>query len=126
MKTPPMSRMPTTHPFSPAKAPTARATLFASGTLIMSMACAPTVLAGDAEKGKAKSAICVACHGVAGISPNPQWPNLAGQKDQYLISSMKAYRDGDRQNPIMSPLAQGLSDEDIENLAAYYSSLPAQ
>jgi cytochrome c553 len=82
-----------------------------------------TALAGDAEKGKAKSAVCVACHGTDGISPNPQWPNLAGQKDQYLILALKAYRDGDRQNPIMSPMAQGLSDEDIENLAAYYSGL---
>ena len=80
-------------------------------------------LAGDAEKGKAKSAVCVACHGTDGISPNPQCPNLAGQKDQYLILALKAYRDGERQNPIMSPLAQGLSDEDIENLAAYYSGL---
>ncbi len=86
-------------------------------------AVAPPALAGDAEKGKAKSAVCVACHGTDGISPNPQWPNLAGQKDQYLILALKAYRDGDRQNPIMSPLAQGLSDEDIENLAAYYSGL---
>lgn len=79
--------------------------------------------AADAEKGKALSAPCVACHGTDGISPNPQWPNLAGQKDQYLISSLKAYRNGDRSNPIMSPLAKGLSDEDIENLAAYYSGL---
>lgn len=82
-----------------------------------------TALAGDPEKGKAKSTVCVACHGTNGISPNPQWPNLAGQKDQYLILALKAYRDGDRQNPIMSPLAQGLSDEDIENLAAYYAGL---
>jgi cytochrome c553 len=81
------------------------------------------LLAGDPEKGKAKAAVCVACHGVAGISPNPQWPNLAGQKDQYLISSLKAYRDGGRQDPIMAPLAKNLSDEDIENLAAYYASL---
>lgn len=79
--------------------------------------------AGDPELGKAKSAVCVACHGTDGISPNPQWPNLAGQKDQYLILSLKAYRDGDRQNALMSPIAQGLSDEDIENLAAYYASL---
>ncbi len=87
------------------------------------MGATATALAGDPEKGKAKSAVCVACHGTDGISPNPQWPNLAGQKDQYLILALKAYRDGDRQNPIMSPLAQGLSDEDIENLAAYYSGL---
>ena len=84
---------------------------------------ASPALAGDPELGKAKSAVCVACHGTNGISPNPQWPNLAGQKDQYLILSLKAYRDGDRQNALMSPIAQGLSDEDIENLAAYYASL---
>lgn len=79
--------------------------------------------AADVEKGKAQSAACVACHGVQGISPNPQWPNLAGQQEQYLILSMKAYRDGDRNDPIMAPLAKNLSDEDIENLAAYYASL---
>lgn len=97
----------------------------------LSSAClffASTALAGpgNVEEGKAKSAVCVACHGVAGISPNPQWPNLAGQKDQYLIIALKAYRDGDRQNALMSPLAQGLSDQDIENLAAYYASLSPQ
>lgn len=98
------------------------ATLFA---VFLTFASTVSAGPGDPELGKAKSAICVACHGVAGISPNPQWPNLAGQKDQYLILSMKAYRDGDRQNALMSPISQGLSDEDIENLAAYYSSLPA-
>ncbi len=84
---------------------------------------APAAVAGDAEKGKAKAAVCVACHGVDGISPNPQWPNLAGQKDQYLIKQMKAFRDGERNDPVMSPMAAGLSDEDIENLAAYYAGL---
>jgi len=79
--------------------------------------------AGDVEQGKAQSASCVACHGVKGISPNPQWPNLAGQQEQYLVLSLKAYRDGDRNDPIMAPLAKNLSDEDIENLAAYYASL---
>ena len=82
-----------------------------------------SVFAGDAEAGKAKSAVCVACHGVAGISPNPMWPNLAGQKDQYLIKQMKAFRDGDRKDPVMSPMAAGLSDADIENIATYYSTL---
>jgi cytochrome c553 len=79
--------------------------------------------AGDPELGKARAATCVSCHGVQGISPNPQWPNLAGQKEQYLIASLKAYRDGQRQDAIMAPLSSGLSDEDIENLAAWYASL---
>lgn len=81
--------------------------------------------AGDAAKGKAKSAVCVACHGANGISMIPMYPNLAGQKAQYLESSLKAYRDGERKNMVMAPMAKGLSDEDIANLAAYYASLPA-
>ena len=79
--------------------------------------------AADIEAGKAKSAVCAACHGGAGISPTPVWPNLAGQKEQYLIAQMKAFKDGTRQNAQMSPMATGLSDEDMANLAAYYASL---
>ena len=82
--------------------------------------------AADVEAGKAKAATCGACHGPAGISPNPIWPNIAGQKDQYLIAQMKAFRDGSRKNPMMSPMAAPLSDEDIDNLAAYFSSLSCQ
>lgn len=79
--------------------------------------------AGDPEAGKAKAAICAACHGPQGISPNDLWPNLAGQKEGYLIKQIKAFRDGDRQDPTMLPMVKPLTDEDIENLAAYYSSL---
>lgn len=80
--------------------------------------------AADIAAGRAKSGTCVACHGPDGISHNPAWPNLAGQKDQYLIRQLRAFRDGDREDPIMGPMAQGLSDADIEDLAAYYSNLP--
>ncbi len=79
--------------------------------------------AGDAEAGKAKSATCVACHGKDGKSIAPNYPNLACQKEQYLIDSMKAYQSGGRNNPIMKPMVAALSDEDIANLAAYYSTL---
>lgn len=79
--------------------------------------------AGDAEAGKAKSAACAACHGADGISPQDMWPNLKGQKAAYLVLSLKAYRDGTRDNAIMKGMAAGLSDTDIENLAAYYSGL---
>lgn len=82
-----------------------------------------TSQAADVEAGKAKAATCVACHGPDGISINPMWPNLAGQQDQYLIKQMKAFRDGERKDPVMAPMAAGLSDADIENLAAYYASL---
>jgi NosR/NirI family nitrous oxide reductase transcriptional regulator len=55
----------------------------------------------------------------------PVWPNLAGQKEEYLAIQLRAFRGGERSNPLMSPMAAGLSDTDIENLAAYFSSLPA-
>ena len=79
--------------------------------------------AGDVAAGKAKAAPCAACHGAEGISPTDIWPNLAGQKVGYLIKQLKAFRDGGRKDPVMSPMAAGLSDDDIANLAAYYSSL---
>ena len=81
------------------------------------------VVAGDAEAGKKKSIVCAACHGNNGISIIPSYPNLAGQKEQYLVDSLKAYRDGLRRNMQMTPLASRLSDEDVKNLAAYYASL---
>ena len=79
--------------------------------------------AGDAAAGKAKSGLCAACHGAEGVSSNDIWPNLAGQKEGYLKKQIKAFRDGDRKDPMMSPMASPLSDDDIENLAAYFSSL---
>lgn len=79
--------------------------------------------AGDAAAGKSKAATCGACHGMNGISPNDMWPNLAGQKEGYLVAQMKAFRDGQRANPMMAPMAAGLSDADIADLAAYYASL---
>lgn len=81
-----------------------------------------SALAGDIEAGKIKSAMCASCHGVNGISMSPLWPNLAGQKEQYLIKQIKAFRDGTRQDPMMAPMVAALSDADIENLAAYYAS----
>jgi cytochrome c553 len=87
---------------------------------------AATANAGDVEAGKAKSVVCAACHGSAGISPTPIWPNLAGQKEQYLATQLKAFKDGTRQNAQMAPMVAGLSDDDIANLAAYYAGLPCQ
>ena len=68
---------------------------------------------------------CAACHGAKGISSNPQWPNLAGQKKRYLILQLKAFRSGERKNSLMNPQAQMLSDEQIQGLAQYYSQLNA-
>jgi len=95
--------------------------LFASLVLLLIFAASP-VLAGDAAAGKAKSVVCAACHGADGHSINPLWPNLAGQKEQYIVKQLKAFRDGSRKDPTMSPMAAALSDDDIANLAAYFSA----
>ena len=79
--------------------------------------------AGDAAAGKAKAMTCMACHGAAGISPNDIWPNLAGQKEGYLVKQIKAFRDGVRVDPMMAPMVRSLSDDDIANLATYFSGL---
>ncbi len=80
-------------------------------------------VAGDAAAGKISAAACASCHGAAGISPNDSWPNLAGQNAVYLARILAAYKSGDQTDAAMTPLAQELSDADIQNLAAYYAGL---
>ncbi len=77
---------------------------------------------GDAEAGKAKSAVCAACHGADGNSAIPVNPSLAGQNHTYIAQALKDYRSGARSNPIMKGQAAGLTDDDINNLAKYYST----
>ncbi len=86
----------------------------------------PAAFAGDAAAGKAKAAEkrCFLCHGQDGISMgNPLWPNLKGQKAGYLAKQLKAFRGGERKDPVMNKMVKDLSDTDIENLAAYFHSL---
>ncbi|MFT2091790.1 c-type cytochrome [Paraglaciecola sp. 2405UD69-4] len=83
----------------------------------------PTLFAADIAAGKTKAGICAACHGASGISQIPTYPNLAGQKEQYLVLQLKAFRDGERKNMVMAPMATALSDTDIDNLSAYFASL---
>lgn len=78
---------------------------------------------GDARAGKAKAAVCAACHGPAGISVNPAWPSLAGQQPVYLARQIRLFRDGERVEPTMQPFVQNLSDQDVDDIAAYYASL---
>lgn len=89
---------------------------------VLAVASSTVLAGGDAAAGKAKYATCQGCHGPAGISANPVWPSLAGQKDGYLVKQMKAFRDGTRTDPMMSPMSKPLSDADIDNLAAYLSA----
>jgi len=72
--------------------------------------------------GKTKAAVCAGCHGAAGVSANPL-AESGGSEGQILIKQLKALRDGTRTDPMMSPMAKPLTDADIENLAAYFSSL---
>ena len=95
--------------------------LFIALTMILLFA-SSSAIAGDAAAGKTKSAICAACHGATGNSINPLWPNLAGQKEQYLVKQIAAFRDGTRKDPMMAPMVASLSDDDIANLAAYFAS----
>ncbi len=89
----------------------------------LALGSASAMAAGNIEAGKAKAALCMACHGANGISPSPNYPNLAGQKEAYLIKALHEYKDGQRKNATMHAFASMLSNQDIENLAAYYSSL---
>lgn len=82
----------------------------------------PALAAGDAAKGKEKSAVCAGCHGADGNSAAPNFPKLAGQYEGYVTKQLTEFRDGARKDPLMSGQAAGLSDEDIANLAAYYAS----
>lgn len=66
---------------------------------------------------------CVACHGEAGISSNSVWPNIGGQKREYLVLQLKAFKTGKRTDVLMSPIAKMLSDSEIEELAEYYANL---
>lgn len=65
---------------------------------------------------------CVACHGVNGVSLNPEFPSLAGQSKAYLLKQLAAFKSGNRKSPIMEPMASGLTEEDMESVATYFSS----
>ncbi len=87
---------------------------------------ATSALAADPSAGKAKSATCAACHGPDGIGVAPIYPNLAGQKAEYMVSALKAYESEERKggtSAMMVPMAKPLSDEDIVDLAAFYAGL---
>lgn len=77
---------------------------------------------GDPAAGEQKAQVCAACHGQDGKGIDPSYPNLAGQHESYLVKALADYRAGRRSNAIMAPMAANLSDQDIEDLAAWYAS----
>lgn len=84
-----------------------------------------TALAADIGAGAAKAKeVCMACHGMDGNSPQPDYPRIGGQYADFLAKALRDYKSGARKNPIMQGFASALSAKDIENLAAYYASQP--
>ena len=99
-----------------------------AGVALASLTVAATAQAADLQKGREKAdQVCAACHGKDGNTPiDPSYPRLAGQAADYLVEALKGYKNETRKNAIMGAQAKGLSSADIQNLAAYYASLPGQ
>jgi cytochrome c553 len=91
--------------------------------LLIISATVPARAAGDVAAGRQKALQCQTCHGLDGLSKNPEAPNLAGQVETYLAKALDDYRKGARQNEMMSVVAPSLSDQDIADLAAYFSAI---
>jgi cytochrome c553 len=77
---------------------------------------------GSVQAGTTKAAVCFSCHGPDGNSQNPAWPRLAGQNAVYIDEQLHLFKDGIRKNPVMQPMAAGLSDQDIDNLAVFFAA----
>ena len=93
------------------------------GSISLFAAQAAFAVTGDAEAGAQKAAVCGACHGMNGNSVNPEWPNLASQHSGYMAAQLQLFKDGVRTNMIMAPNAMLLSEQDMADLAAYFSQV---
>jgi len=101
--------------------------IFISFTLILLLLAPVSLLmAGDVEAGKSKSIVCSACHGQDGNSINPLWPSLAGQHKQYTIHTLRAYQNGTRVDAVMQAQVMALTEQDLEDIAAYYNAQTMQ
>ncbi len=90
-------------------------------SLFVLLLVAMPLMAQDAEKGKALSGTCMACHGMDGNSVNPIWPSIAGQHAQYIERHLKLFKSGERESANMAPMVATLSDQDMKDLAAFYA-----
>lgn len=98
--------------------------LKALGVCFLGLLMSASVLAeGDIEVGRATAAVCAGCHGPSGNSTNPVWPKLAGQHAFYIEKELHDFQNEKRLDATMAPMAAGLSDVDIENVAAYFASV---
>ena len=89
--------------------------------LIAALALSTLAYSADPAAGKEKSKVCAACHGENGISQAPDFPNLAGQYNDYLVRALSDYKSGVRKNPVMAAQVANLKKDDIADLAAYFS-----
>jgi cytochrome c553 len=80
-------------------------------------------MADEVDAGRSKAQVCTVCHGALGVSVAPDAPNLAGQPALYISAQLRAYRDGIRKHEVMSLMAKPLTNEDIGQLAAWFSSV---
>lgn len=83
----------------------------------------PAGAAGDPAAGRKKAMQCAACHGIDGVAVQPDAATIAGESEIYLARQLEAFRTGERRHEQMSIIAEGLSDEDIADLVAWYSSI---
>ncbi|WP_207477459.1 c-type cytochrome [Arenibaculum pallidiluteum] len=93
------------------------------GSALAALCHAAPVHAAEVAAGKAKAAMCAVCHGMDGMAKQPDAANIGGESPAYLERQLRAFRSGERKHEQMSVIAQGLSDEDIANLAAYYAAI---
>ncbi len=101
-----------------------KSTLPAIAALIALGALLPAAAqAGDARAGRIKAQMCTVCHGPLGLSNRPDAPHIAGHPELYIGAQLRAYRGGARHHEIMSVIAKPLSDDEIANLAAWFSSI---
>ncbi len=100
-----------------------RQILATASALILAATANIAIAGGDAAAGKAKAAACAGCHGAKGISAIPMYPNLAGQKEAYLVKQLKAFKDKSRKDPTMNAMAGPLSEKDMANISAYFSKM---
>jgi len=97
----------------------------ATALLLAGVADADPLVDGDAAAGKSKAVTCGACHGADGNSVNPVWPSIAGQHPTYLAAQLRAFKGGQRSEPLMLGQVLMLSDDDMNNLAVYFGEMPA-
>ena len=90
---------------------------------------APAIAAGDAEKGRVKSITCMGCHGIPGYHnayPNYPVPRVGGQHPEYIVIALKAYKSGQRGHKTMQAQAASLSEQDMQDIAAYFAAAGSQ